>query len=97
MDAYRLVLFCHVLAVVGLFAALAIEWVCLRHVRASTSGGASLRDDREAGSARRRRRHLRGAAGGARLEHAPLEDRDRASILKRREGARAVVVLRDET
>jgi hypothetical protein len=37
MDAYRLVLFCHVLAVVGLFAALAIEWVSLRHVRASTS------------------------------------------------------------
>jgi hypothetical protein len=37
MDAYRLVVFCHVLAVVGLFAALAVEWVSLRHVRASTS------------------------------------------------------------
>jgi hypothetical protein len=37
MDAYRLVLFSHVLAVVGLFAALAVEWVSLRHLRASTS------------------------------------------------------------
>src|SRR5258708_2544667 len=37
MDAYRLTLFCHVLAVVGLFAALAVEWVSLRHLRESAS------------------------------------------------------------
>jgi hypothetical protein len=37
MDAYRLVLFCHVLAVVGLFAALAVEWVSLHRLRESTS------------------------------------------------------------
>jgi hypothetical protein len=37
MDLFRLVLFCHVLAVMGLFVALAVEWVSVRHVRASTS------------------------------------------------------------
>lgn len=37
MDTYRVVVFCHVLAAMGLFAALAVEWVSLRYVRASTS------------------------------------------------------------
>jgi hypothetical protein len=37
MDLYRLALFCHVLAAVGLFAALAVEWLGVRHLRASTS------------------------------------------------------------
>jgi hypothetical protein len=37
MDPYRLVLFCHVLAAVGLFVALAVEGLGLRHLRASTS------------------------------------------------------------
>jgi hypothetical protein len=37
MDPYRLVLFCHALAAVGLFVALAIEWLSVRHLRAATS------------------------------------------------------------
>jgi hypothetical protein len=37
MNAYGLVLFCHVLAAVGLFVALAVEWLGVRHLRVSTS------------------------------------------------------------
>jgi hypothetical protein len=37
MDFQRVILFCHVIAMVGLFAAVAIEWVSLRFVRRATS------------------------------------------------------------
>ena len=37
MDFQRFILFCHVIAMVGLFAAVAIEWVSLRFVRRATS------------------------------------------------------------
>ena len=37
MDFQRLILFCHVAAMGGLFAAIAIEWASLRFVRRATS------------------------------------------------------------
>jgi hypothetical protein len=37
MDPFRLVVFAHVLAATGLFAALAVEWASLRHLRTSTT------------------------------------------------------------
>jgi hypothetical protein len=37
MDLYRPALFVHVVAIIGLFAALAIEWVGLRFLRRATS------------------------------------------------------------
>jgi len=37
MDAMRLILFAHVAATIGIFAALAIEWVALKHLSRATS------------------------------------------------------------
>jgi hypothetical protein len=37
MEVYRIVVFCHVAAMLGLFAALAIEWVSLRSLRQAAS------------------------------------------------------------
>src|SRR5262245_36883102 len=37
MDLHRIILFCHVAAMIGLFVALAIEWVGLRSLRRVTS------------------------------------------------------------